>query len=42
MKWPWARRLHAQDTGIPYGIALAGAALIVFPDTALWRSALGL
>lgn len=42
MGWPWAQRLHAPETGIPYGIALAASALIVFPDTSLWRSALGL
>jgi prepilin peptidase CpaA len=40
-RWPWAVKLHAQDTGIPYGIALAASALIVFPDTALWHSAIG-
>jgi prepilin peptidase CpaA len=30
---PWALRLHRQDGGIPYGIALAAGALIVFPQT---------
>ena len=39
--WPWAQRLHAQETGIPYGMALAASALIVFPETSLWRSAIG-
>ena len=28
---PWALRLHAPETGIPYGIALALAALVVLP-----------
>src|SRR6202165_910180 len=29
----WAERLHRKDAGVPYGIALAAAALIVYPDT---------
>lgn len=29
----WAIKLHAQGTGIPYGIAIAGAALLVYPQT---------
>ena len=33
----WALRLHRPDAGIPYGIALAAGALLVFPDT-LWFS----
>ena len=39
--WPWARRLHSPKEGVPYGIALAFAALFVLPDTALWRAAIG-
>jgi prepilin peptidase CpaA len=30
---PWIARLHSPDCGVPYGIALAAAALIVFPHT---------
>ena len=30
---PWIARLHSTDCGVPYGIALAAAALIVFPHT---------
>ncbi len=30
----WVGRLHGKDSGIPYGIALAAAALAVYPDTA--------
>jgi prepilin peptidase CpaA len=30
---PWLLRLHAKETGIPYGIALALGALITYPDT---------
>jgi prepilin peptidase CpaA len=37
---PWAERLHRQDTGVPYGIALAIAALVVYPQTE-WMTALG-
>lgn len=29
----WLNRLHAKESGIPYGIALAIGALIVYPDT---------
>jgi prepilin peptidase CpaA len=36
----WAERLHAGDGGIPYGIALAAAALLVYPQTE-WMTALG-
>jgi prepilin peptidase CpaA len=31
----WAERLHRKDAGVPYGIALAAAALIVYPET-IW------
>lgn len=40
--WRWARRLHAANEGVPYGIALAFAALLVLPETAIWRAAIGL
>jgi prepilin peptidase CpaA len=36
----WAERLHASDGGVPYGIALAAAALLVYPQTE-WMTALG-
>jgi prepilin peptidase CpaA len=29
----WAQRLHRSDGGVPYGIALAAAALLVYPHT---------
>ena len=29
----WVQRLHCKDGGVPYGIALAAAALAVYPDT---------
>jgi prepilin peptidase CpaA len=37
---PWIARLHAIETGIPYGIALAVAGLIVYPETAFMQAAL--
>jgi prepilin peptidase CpaA len=37
----WAKRLHRMDAGVPYGIALALAALAVYPNTA-WMKSLGL
>jgi prepilin peptidase CpaA len=30
---PWLLKLHAKDSGIPYGIALALGALVVYPET---------
>lgn len=38
---PWAQRLHRKDTGVPYGIALAAAALVVYPDTVWMRAITG-
>jgi len=35
----WFSRLYHYKTGVPYGIALAGAALIVYPQT-LWITSL--
>jgi prepilin peptidase CpaA len=29
----WVQRLHRKNGGVPYGIALAAAALLVYPDT---------
>ena len=29
----WLARLHAKESGIPYGIALAMGALLIYPDT---------
>ena len=29
----WAQRLHREDSGVPYGIALAAAALLIYPET---------
>ena len=32
----WLERLHDKGTGVPYGIALAAAGLMLYPDTHLW------
>jgi prepilin peptidase CpaA len=34
----WAERLHRVDAGVPYGIALAASALLVYPETAWMTS----
>ena len=36
----WAERLHRRGGGVPYGIALAAAALLVYPQTE-WMAAVG-
>jgi prepilin peptidase CpaA len=36
----WAERLHRRDGSVPYGIALAAAALLVYPQTE-WMTAVG-
>lgn len=37
----WAERLHDNKAGIPYGIALAGAALWLFPSSQLFLTYVG-
>jgi prepilin peptidase CpaA len=34
----WLTRLHSIENGIPYGIALAAAGLIVYPETPFMRA----
>jgi prepilin peptidase CpaA len=36
----WLSRLHQLDSGVPYGIALAAAALLIYPETQ-WMKAAG-
>lgn len=36
----WIERLHRTDGDIPYGVALAAAALLVYPST-MWMAAFG-
>jgi prepilin peptidase CpaA len=38
----WSARLLDRKVGIPYGIALAIAGLMVYPDSAIWLAAKGL
>lgn len=35
----WFARIHNKDNGIPYGIALAAAGLILYPQTSVWLAA---
>jgi len=35
----WVQRLHVKDGGVPYGIALAAGALLVYPQTP-WMQAI--
>jgi len=35
---PWLSRLHEPNGGVPYGIALAAAALVIYPST-VWTTA---
>ena len=39
-KQQWVERLHRMDGGVPYGIALAAAALAIYPETP-WMTAIG-
>lgn len=34
---PWIDRLHDKKQGVPYGIALAAAGLLVYPQTLIFR-----
>jgi prepilin peptidase CpaA len=38
---PWIVRLHEMSAGIPYGIALAVAGLMIYPETAFIRALAG-
>ena len=40
-KYEWLMRLHDQKAGIPYGVALAAAALLVLPRTDLFGLVVG-
>ena len=35
----WIARLHERGNGVPYGIALAIAGLMLYPDTGVWTAA---
>lgn len=35
----WMQRLRDKTNGVPYGVALACAAMIVYPETSIWLAA---
>jgi prepilin peptidase CpaA len=37
LRQEWLLRLHDRGEGVPYGLALAAAALLVFPDTDVFK-----
>lgn len=37
MQVSWIERLHDSKTGVPYGIALAAAALLLYPQTYIFK-----
>ncbi len=39
VRLPWLARLHDKASGVPYGIALAVAGLVLYPETAIWLTA---
>ena len=41
VRFEWAHRLMDPKAGVPYGIALAFAALSVYPQSAIWAAAGG-
>jgi prepilin peptidase CpaA len=41
IRQPWVQRLHDSRTGVPYGIALAAAALILYPHSVWTQLVLG-
>ena len=42
MGWDWLSRLHDRKTGVPYGIALAAAALALYPHSEIWQATVAL
>jgi len=41
IRQPWVQRLHNESAGVPYGVALAAAALAVYPHTVWMQMAVG-
>jgi prepilin peptidase CpaA len=37
----WIDRLHDSKTGVPYGIALAAAGLLVYPSSLIFQRLVG-
>ena len=42
LRQAWAMRLHDRAEGVPYGLALAAAGLLIFPDTEIFRLAVAI
>ena len=40
-KHKWLDRLHDTKSGVPYGISLAIAAILVYPDTPIFKQLIG-
>ena len=34
----WITRLHNPKSGVPYGIALAAAGMVIYPQTQIWQA----
>jgi prepilin peptidase CpaA len=41
-RWSWLSRLHDHASGVPYGVALSAAALVVYPHSHIWGAVLGI
>ena len=39
LRYTWVERLHDKKAGVPYGIALAIAGLLIYPETGIWNAA---
>jgi prepilin peptidase CpaA len=39
LKFPFIARLSNEKEGIPYGVALGAAALLLYPESAVWQAA---
>ena len=37
-RWRWLERLHDSRSGIPYGIALAAAAVVLYAQTPVYKA----
>jgi prepilin peptidase CpaA len=37
-RFAWLARLHNASAGVPYGIALAAAGLMQFPNSSIWAA----
>ena len=37
---PWISRLHDRRSGIPYGVALGAAGLLLYPHTQIWAGSI--